>query len=205
MAKHSQSIQKAVENRINRMRNGTVIVPRQFSNLGTDIAIRTALQRLCAQKKLVRLTAGVYLLPKKDPILGFIYPSLEDIAQAIAKRDGAKIRPTGAYALNQLGLSTQVPTNHVYITDGQHRLIKVGKAKILFKHAAPKKFEPKGKVSSLLIPALEALGKDHFTKAISDRVKELIAKEKPRILERDLQSAPGWVRKYIMDLQKNGK
>lgn len=205
MAKQSESIQKAVENRINRMRNGTVVIPRQFSRLGTDVAIRTALQRLCAQKKLVRLTAGVYLLPKKDPILGFIYPSLEEIAEAIAKRDGAKIRPTGVFALNQLGLSTQVPTNHVYITNGQHRVIKVGKAKILFKHAAPKKFETKGKISSLLIPALEALGKDHLTEAVSNKVKELIAKEKPLTLERDLQSAPGWVRKYIMDLQKKGK
>ena len=33
--------------------------------------------------------------------------------------------------------------------------------------------------------------------------KELIAKEKPLTLARDLQSAPSWVRKYIMDLQKN--
>ena len=203
MAKQAPSIQKAVENRINRMRNGTVIVPREFSRLGSDVAIRAALQRLCAQKKLVRLTTGVYLLPKKDPILGFIYPSLEEIAIAIAKRVDAEIRPTGAYALNQLGLSTQVLTNHVYITDGQSRVIKVGKAKILFKHAAPSKFERKGKISSLLIPALEALGKDRLTDAVADKVKELIAKEKPLTLARDLQSAPSWVRKYIMDLQKN--
>ena len=102
-----------------------------------------------------------------------------------------------------MGLSTQVPTNHVYITDGQSRVIKVGKAKILFKHAAPSKFERKGKISSLLIPALEALGKDRLTDAVADKVKELIAKEKPLTLARDLQSAPSWVRKYIMDLQKN--
>ncbi len=35
------------------------------------------------------------------------YPSVEDIAQAIAKRDKANIVPMGAYALNRLGLSTQ--------------------------------------------------------------------------------------------------
>ncbi len=84
-------------------------------------------------------------------------------------------------------------------------MIKVGKAKILFKHAAPKKFEPKAKVSSLLIPALEALEKDHLTETVSDKVKELIAKEKPLTLECDLQSSPGWVRKYIMDIQKGEK
>lgn len=201
MAKKRNSIQKAVESRVNRMRNGTVIVSNQFSDLGTDTAIRAALQRLCEQEKLVRLTGGVYLLPKKDPILGILYPSLEEIAQAIAKRDKANIRPTGAFALNQLGLSTQIPTNHVYITDGQHRMITVGKAKIQFKHAAPSKMELKGKISSLLIPAIESLGKGNITSEISEKVITLIEKEKPLTLQRDLKSASAWIRKYIADLQ----
>ena len=58
---------------------------------------------------LVRLAHGIYYYPKEDKEygLGIIYPSVEDIAQAIAKRDKAKIVPMGAYALNRLGLSTQ--------------------------------------------------------------------------------------------------
>lgn len=183
------------------MRNGSVIVSNQFTDLGTDTAVRAALQRLCAEQKLVRLTKGVYLLPKKDPVLGILYPSLEEIAQAIAKRDKANIRPTGAFALNQLGLSTQVPTNHVYITDGQHRLMTIGKAKIQFKHAAPSKMELKGRISSLLIPALEALGKENITEEVSEKVLALLQQEKQLTLQRDLQSAPAWIRKYIADLQ----
>ncbi len=203
MAKHINSIQLAVENRVNRMRNGTVIVSNQFADLGTDTAIRAALQRLCEKEKLVRLTAGVYLLPKKDPVLGILYPSLEEIAQAIAKRVGANIRPTGAFALNQLGLSTQVPTNHVYITDGQHRLMTIGKAKIQFKHAAPSKMELKGKISALLIPAIDALGQENITDEVSEKVVALLQKEKPLTLQRDLKSAPAWIRKYIADLQNH--
>lgn len=183
------------------MRNGSIIVSNQFTDLGSDTAVRAALQRLCDQQRLVRLTAGVYLLPKKDLILGIIYPSLEEIADAIAKRDKAHIRPTGAFALNKLGLSTQVPTNHVYITDGQHRMLTVGKAKIVFKHAAPSKMELKGKISSLLIPALESLGKENITEEISDQVMALIKQEKPVTLQRDLKAAPAWIRKYIADLQ----
>ena len=157
--------------------------------------------RLCDQQRLVRLTAGVYLLPKKDLIFGIIYPSLEKIADAIAKRDKTHIRPTGAFALNKLNLSTQVPTNHVYITDDQHRMLTVGKAKIVFKHAAPSKIELKGKISSLLIPALESLGKENITEEISDQVMALIKQEKPVTLQRDLNAAPAWIRKYIANLQ----
>ena len=50
--------------------------------------------------------------------LGILYPTFEEIAAAIARRDKAKIVPTGIYALNQLGLSTQLPMNVVYLTEG---------------------------------------------------------------------------------------
>lgn len=39
-------------------------------------------------------------------------PSIEQIAEMIARRDKARIVPTGIYALNKLGISTQVPMNN---------------------------------------------------------------------------------------------
>ena len=45
----------------------------------------------------------------------------------IAKRDKIRIVPTGVYALNALGLSTQVPMKLVFLTDGAAREIKLGK------------------------------------------------------------------------------
>ena len=60
----------------------------------------------------------------KEYGLGIIYPSVEYIAQAIAKRDKAKIVPMGAYALNRLGLSTQMPMNVVLLTNGAPRRIR---------------------------------------------------------------------------------
>jgi hypothetical protein len=60
-------------------------------------------------------------------------PTTEQIAEAIAKRDKARIIPTGAYALHMLGLSTQIPMNVVYLTDSSARKVKVGKQTIVFK------------------------------------------------------------------------
>ncbi|MCD8500524.1 MAG: type IV toxin-antitoxin system AbiEi family antitoxin domain-containing protein, partial [Bacillaceae bacterium] len=103
---------------------------------GTSIAVRHALSRLCKSGLILRLAEGIYLYPKIDKELGLgvLYPSIDTIAKAIAKKDKARIVPTGVYALNRLGLSTQVPANAVYLTDGSPRRIKVGKGKgILFK------------------------------------------------------------------------
>ncbi len=53
-------------------------------------------------------------------------PSIEQIAETITRRDKARIVPTGIYALNRLGISTQVPMNIVYLTDGVTRKVSLG-------------------------------------------------------------------------------
>nr|WP_232279338.1 DUF6088 family protein [Myroides odoratimimus] len=47
--------------------------------------------------------------PKQDSLLGTIYPSIEEIANEIAKRDKVPIAPTSVLALYLLGLTTQTP------------------------------------------------------------------------------------------------
>ena len=49
-----------------------------------------------------------------------LQPSTDEIANAIAGRDATRLQPSGAYAANLLGLSTQVPTKVVYFTDGPY-------------------------------------------------------------------------------------
>lgn len=58
--------------------------------------------------------------------MGLLYPSIEEIADSIAQRDKARIVPTGIHALNKLGLSTQIPMNFVYLTDGTRRKVNFG-------------------------------------------------------------------------------
>ena len=72
----------------------------------------------------------------------------------MAKRDKARIISTGSYALNALGLSTQVPMKIVYLTDAAPRKMKIGKATVLFKRTTAKKLSYK---SELYMPAVQAL------------------------------------------------
>ncbi len=104
-----------------------------------------ALSRLTREGRLTRLAHGIYFVPVTDPVLGKLDPSVEAVAEQLADRERVRIRPTGAFALNKLRLSTRVPTRLVYLTDGHPRKLKIGKATVEFKPTTPKKMALKGR------------------------------------------------------------
>jgi hypothetical protein len=140
---------------------------------------------------------GIYVLPKESSFLGKLIPSAEEVAEAIAKRDRIRTLPTGSYALNALGLSTQVPMNIVLLTDGSPREIKVGKRTIKFKKTTPKNLMTKGKISRLAIQALKEIGNGKVTDAEEKKIVNLLQKEDKTDLKHDITLAPVWIQKII--------
>jgi hypothetical protein len=191
---------------VTNSRKGSLLFPSDFVETGNTNAVKTALSRLAQDGTLQRLAKGIYLYPKEDSLLGTLQPSLEEIAQAIAKRDGVRIMPTGISALNKLGLSTQVPMKMVYLTDGQPKKITIGKSAITFKRAAPKKLALKGKISSLVIQALEELGqkvlKDEKT---VNRITELLQKEDKKIIKQDAKFTSAWIARLLFTITEKMK
>ncbi len=195
----NQSIHNQVVEKILKKRKGNLIFPSDFDPKNYDSA-RQTLSKLARQGVLERMAQGIYLYPKRDPELGIIYPTTEEIAQAIAKRDKARIIPTGLYAQHRLGLSTQVPMKVVYLTDGSPRKIRIGKRTITFKPTSPKKLAVKGKLSSLVIQALQSLGKDNINQSVLSRAKNLLLIEERNIVEHDAKLAPEWIGKIMRSL-----
>lgn len=195
-----KSVHQEVMSRIGALKPGSILFPTDFRGIGTEDAIKKALSRLVKDDKLERLAHGIYFVPKNHPTFGKLYPSLEEVAEAVAEHEHVRIRPTGAYALNKLGLSTQVPTRQVYITDGQARQIKVGKGGIKFKPTTPKKFGMKGPISSLLIQALEELDLSQITPEMTTRIRELLDKETPENLMEDIKLASARVNDLLVNL-----
>lgn len=109
---------------------GSILFVDDFLDYGNPESVKKALLRLKEKEILVRLAHGIYLYPKIDKELGVLFPSTVEISNAIARRDKARIVPTGVQALNKLGLSTQIPMKVVYLTDGAARTVKVGKRTI---------------------------------------------------------------------------
>jgi len=197
-----KTTEEQILNKIRDYKRGKIFFPENFSRFGNEDAVHKALSRLEEDGELVRLGHGIYLYPKEDPQLGVLQPTIDQIAKAIAKRDRAKIVPTGALALNKLGLSTQVPLNAVYLTDGSPRNIQVGNRKIKFKRTVPKNLKAKGEISSLVIQALKEIGNGKVTEQQIDKINELLEKEKPDHLKHDIKLAPVWIRNIMKQSMK---
>lgn len=150
----------------------------------------------------MRLAHGIYYIPKTDPVLGELRPGADDVVKMLAKKEKIRVRPAGAYALHRLGLTTQVPTKLVYITDGHPRQFKLGKMQITFKATTPKKLSTVGKISSLVIQAIEEIGTENVNATTETRIQELLKKEDPKKLKHDLALAPAKVNDYIVKLLK---
>jgi hypothetical protein len=120
-----------------------------------------------------------------------------EIAKAIAKRDKVRIVPTGIYALNVLGLSTQVPMQIVFLTDGSPRKVRIGNRSITFKKVSPKNVACIGKISGLAIQALKTIGKDNLSEKQKKQIQNLLTKEKPTHLQHDIRLAPVWIKEIL--------
>ena len=196
----SETIEIQILRKVSKARRGSLFFIDSFQSLGSAEAVRKALERLVKKEELKRVTQGIYYRPEMNATIGPLTPGMEAIAQAIALRDKARIVPASAYALNQLGLSTQVPLNLVYLTDGVARKVKIGKRSITFKKASPKNLAAIGKISSLVIQALKAIGKSQITEQEIKKVQELLQKEKPHHLQHDYILAPEWIRKIFQPI-----
>jgi predicted transcriptional regulator of viral defense system len=199
-----QSIEKKIELAIKNKPNGSLVMPDDFWNFGSPEAIRKALDRLQDKQVILRVAQGIYVRPKISKLIGPLVPTAEEVAEAIAKRDRIRIVPSGGYALNALGLSTQVPVNIVLLTDGSPREIKVGKRKIKFKKTTPKNLLAKGKISRLVIQALKEIGNGKVTKEEEKKIIGLLQNENTNDLKHDIALAPVWIQKIMTKALENG-
>lgn len=199
------SIEESIMKRIKSLPQGDLLLPADFSDLGSSEAVRLSLFRLEKQGVISRVAQGIYVRPKQSSLLGKLMPTAEEVAEAIARRDRIRTVPTGSYALNALGLSTQVPTKIVLLTDGSPRIIRVGKRTINFKKTTPKNLLAKGKISRLVIQALKELGNGRQTEAEEKKIVELLRKETENDLLHDIALAPVWIQKIMKKALNDGK
>jgi len=189
--------------KIKKARRGTLFFTNDFASFGKPDAVRQALQRLVKSGEIDRVAAGIFVRPQKDDIIGKVMPDIEDIAKAVTRRDRARIVPTGDYALNRLGLSTQVPMNIVYLTDGTARKIKIDNYMIVFKRVAPRNVAAIGEISRLVIQALKTIGKRNITKEEIRHIQTVLQDEKPTHLEYDIRLAPAWIQEIMKSALNN--
>lgn len=197
-----ESAEDKILNKVKKCGRGSVFFIGDFISYGNRNAINKALERLTDKGQMIRVARGIYCYPKIEKVygLGAVPPSLEEIAQAIAKRDGAKIVPSGLYAQYQLGLTQQIPMNVVYLTNGVSRTVNViGGKSIKFKHASPRYFAIRSKLALLLTTALKDWKVESLTEEQVSIIKMRLI-ENPRLEASDLKLMTSNVREFILSL-----
>ena len=196
----SPSIEQSILRSIQSAGRGSVLVPNDFLGLASREAVDVVLHRLSKRGVIRRLARGLYDYPREHPALGFLLPSAEAIAQALAGRDRTRLQPAGAYAANALGLTEQVPAKAVFLTDGPSRTVKVGPMTIQLRRTTPRNMATAGRLSGLLIQALRELGEAHITARRIEHLRRTIPLEKRCELLRDITIAPAWMRPIFRQL-----
>lgn len=191
-----RTVEHKVRAKITYARYGEVFFVSTFHQFDVEYVTKL-LAQFEKEGLITRIAKGVYVKVKKTRF-GVVYPSAFELVTEIAKRDKAKIFPTGDTAANRLGFSTQVPMNASFLTSGSSRKLKLGNRTVTLTHGSPKKFAYKGKLMPELVQALRSIGEDNITESVEKRVAQLLsATPETETIEHDLLLAPVWVRQII--------
>lgn len=194
------SIETKIFESIKTAGRGSIIFPSDFAAFADVKTVGKSLERLTNKGSLVRLARGVYYYPIIDTELGLgiMMPSIDEIASKIAQRDRARIAPAGDYALNKLGLSTQVPMNFVYLTDGSNRVINLeGGHSIQFIRTTPKNLSFNNQLAALITVSLKEIGAHNLTEEIVYQIQQILKRESYNNMKQDIPLMPAWIQTII--------
>lgn len=195
-----QTIVNKVKNRIYGHGRGWVFSSHDFSDLDSDTGVRSALSRLSAENLIQRVSQGIYVFPKMHDVLGPLSPSINEVAQVYANKNGAKIQPSGAYAANLLGFSDQVPGQVIFLTDGPAGNIKIKNLDIKFKKTTVKNMYAAGSPEALVIQAFKFMGQDNIDDYILAKADDFLKSTKTKKFFDNIKFAPRWIRVLLGNL-----
>ncbi len=182
---------------------GGVFTPRDFLDIAARAAVDQGLSRLVKNGKLRRLARGLYDFPKIHPKLGPLSPSPDVVAQALVRETDSLLQIDGARAANALGLSTQVPAQSTYLTDGPSRRVVLGKRVIHVRHASPKHLVVPGSAAGTVVQALRHVGATRAADVARIAAGSLSAREKRTLAAATVQ-APAWMRPTLVAIANAG-
>jgi hypothetical protein len=198
---NGKSTSNSIVRRIRGHGRGWIFTTSEFLDLGAESALKKTLSRLSRDGTIRRLTRGVYDYPRIHRKLGILSPNPDDVAAALAASTGSRLQISGGRAANLFGLTTQVPAQLVYLTDGPPRRVKIEGQTIQLRRARPSKFPGTGTPAGLAIQAMRAVGpkvdKGLLLRQLS---RSLSASDKLQLVKLR-KHAPRWTQEIIRQLE----
>ena len=187
--------------RIRAHGRGFVFTSKLFTSITNDSAsTRTALTRLVQKKSIRRLSHGLYDLPVIHPTLGPVMPSTDKIISAVKASEAIEVQPTGAYAANLLGLSSQIPMKVELYTNGSKKVINIGNQEIILKPTTQKNMIGAGTKAGLILHALRQIGKENVTHEMIETIKTQLEEKDFKHIKKHIPYAPFWIANIMRSL-----
>lgn len=193
-----------IRGNIERAEAGSVFVSTDFTDITDKKTVNMGLIRLADEGLIKKILFGVYYKPEFSELLcETVAPSPNKVAHALARNFGCTIVPCGDTALNLLGLSTQVPSQWVYFSDGAYKEYTFDNTTIKFKRTTNKEISKVSYKTALTIQALKALGKENITEQVISRLKKILTDEEKEKMLAESKSATSWVLELIKVICKD--
>lgn len=180
---------------------GWVFSPSDMAGRFSRQQVDNLLSELVSQGKVRRLARGLYDYPRYSELLKReLAPDIDQAAAAYARKFNWRIEASGETALNLLGLSTQVPAAYIYLSDGPSRNYEVLGIALQFKKTVLKNIGFKYRESSLIVQALKALGKEHITVDVINKIRAQIDATKYSKILKDTRTTTNWIYEIIKEI-----
>jgi hypothetical protein len=186
------TITEQVRTRVEGLPVGEPFSSTQLLPLGTRAAVDQCLSRLVKAGAITRVSRGVYIKPKLNRYVGAVAPETVEVVKAkLSPNETVQVH--GAEAARQMQLSTQVPTQPVFYTQGSNREFRVGGLKVKLKHVSPRKLVLGARPAGVAFSALWYVGKKNVNHSVIAKVKQKLPPEEFRILSESKWAMPVWM------------
>lgn len=184
---------KLIRQRIEEMPIGEPFTSTAFLECGTRASVDQTLFRLVNAGMIARVARGVFVRPEINRFVGKVMPEPMKVAQTVAKATGAVVQVHGAEAARRLELTTQMPTQSVFVTSGPSKCIRVGGTEIRMQHVCQRKLALAGRPAGLALAAMWYLGKEEVTHAVINKIRHKLGKSEFDVLKSAIPSMPAWM------------
>lgn len=196
-----QTIENKALNRIYGHGRGWSFSKIDFSDFGPPNTIDQTLSRLQKSGTIRRISRGIYDYPIYSKLLKKVLsPDIHQVAQAFARKFNWTIQVSGNTALNILGLSTQVPTQYLYHSNGKSKTYEVSGIKLTFKKTRLKEIGFKSIDSELIVEAIKALGQQAISQEYRQKIADCFTLDKQVKILKDTRYTTSWVYEEIKQI-----
>lgn len=181
-------------NRIENFEPNKIFIANDFFDIAGYETVRSTLNRLVGEKEIMRIMKGIYYKPEYIKLIGeYAAPSVNEVANAIARKYNWTIAPSENTALNLLGLSTQVPAKWTYISDGRYASFSFGNVTIEFKRRNNGDISKMSTLTAMVIQSIKKIGKDNISQKQIDYLRGKLSEKEKSDLLTDSKTTSAWV------------